>query len=165
MQITEQPRFFAILSELCGALDKPPMRDETKNAYWKALHDARLSEVQFNVERIIRTATSTTKFPRPNELRNTPVETEKESDGKFEHAMRGNQIMWDEWMRSDEELAHLEKAIAHVARTLVLEPHATVLHDEALNEDRKLRDMRVKLWRERAIASGKLKPKTRDEHV
>ncbi len=49
------------IDKLCATFDRPPAKDELVDAYWNSLRDTRLSEIQRNVARIIRTATKDTR--------------------------------------------------------------------------------------------------------
>lgn len=153
MQSTEQKNFFELIDQLCATFDRPPARDEMRQAYWKALHDVRLSEVRANVDRLIRTATSTSRFPRPGDLRNEPVnEKAPGEDAHYQDAMRRNGEMWPEWHRRDPELAALEHGISIAARTLARDHEGSPQYAEALREDRMLRDQRTVLLKGRVAA-------------
>jgi len=71
MRSEEFEAFGAELKQLCASLGKP-YTDPLAQAYWRALRDIPLDEVQANVERILLNATKDTRFPRPAQLRTTP---------------------------------------------------------------------------------------------
>ena len=73
--------FVRELKQLCASLGKP-YTDPLAQAYWRALRDVDLAEIQANVERILLNATRETKFPRPTQLRTTPPATGN-SDAKL----------------------------------------------------------------------------------
>jgi len=59
------------LKQLCASLGKA-YTDPLAQAYWRALRDVDLEEVQAHVERILLNAKADTKFPKPSQLRTTP---------------------------------------------------------------------------------------------
>src|SRR5690349_11012612 len=72
MRLDEFDAFKAEILQLCASLGKK-YTDALGQAYWRALKDTSLDEVQSHVERILLTATSETKFPKPLQLRSTPT--------------------------------------------------------------------------------------------
>lgn len=73
------------LKQLCASLGKA-YTDALVQAYWRALKDVSLEEVQAHVERILLNAKSDTKFPRPAALRSTPPPAAPPSDPAFREA-------------------------------------------------------------------------------
>jgi hypothetical protein len=71
MRSDEFEPFSRELKQLCASLGKP-YTDPLAQAYWRALKDISLDELQSHVERILLNATRETKFPRPSQLRTTP---------------------------------------------------------------------------------------------
>jgi len=155
MQSTEQTEFFELIDQLCASFDRPPARDEMRQAYWKALHDVRLSEVRANVDRLIRAATSQSRFPRPGDLRNEAVsEKSASAEMAWRDVERRNADMWREWHERDPELAALEHGISLAARILASAHEGSPQYAEALREDRQLRDRRRAFLVERARAAS-----------
>ncbi len=153
MQSTEQTAFFQLIDQLCAAFDRPPARDEMREAYWNALHDVRLSEIRGNIDRLIKLATRDSKFPRPGDLRDlreeTPSQKSASAEAAFRDALRRNGEMWQEWHDRDPEEAALEHGIALAGRILSCEHAGTPQYAEALREDRQLRDRRRELLQSR----------------
>ena len=71
MKLDEFDAFRSEILQLCASLGKK-YTDALGQAYWRALKDVSLDEVQVHVERILLSATSETKFPKPLQLRSTP---------------------------------------------------------------------------------------------
>lgn len=63
--------FVSELKQLCASLGKA-FTDALAQAYWRALKDIPLDELQANVERILLNAKAETKFPKPSALRSSP---------------------------------------------------------------------------------------------
>jgi hypothetical protein len=125
-----------------------------RQAYWKALHDVRLSEVRANVDRLIRAATRDSRFPRPGDLRNEAVsEKSAGAEAAWRDVERRNEQMWREWHARDPELAALEHGISLAARTLARDDEGSPQYAEALREDRMLRDRRTAMLKARASAA------------
>lgn len=68
MRLDEFDSFKGELKQLCATLGKA-YTDALGEAYWRALRDVDLDEIQAHVERILLNATSETKFPKPGQLR------------------------------------------------------------------------------------------------
>lgn len=71
MRLDEFDSFKGELKQLCATLGKA-YTDALGEAYWRALRDIDLDELQLHVERILLNATTETKFPKPGSLRNKP---------------------------------------------------------------------------------------------
>lgn len=82
--------FRDLMDDLTAALrDGFKASDASVRSYFDALKDVPIGEIRGNVKRIIATATSETKFPRPASLRNRPSPTmEKPPDVAHEKAER-----------------------------------------------------------------------------
>jgi hypothetical protein len=149
-QLTEYEPFRALLDGLCATWDRPPAKDEMVSAYWNALKDARYSEVKSNVERIIRSATRDSKWPRPGDLRNdvpSNLLPSREADFKAcEHRCARN---WDERMQKDPELTGLELAIAKTDRVLASDHQGSPIYATALEENARYRNQLRQLLDER----------------
>jgi hypothetical protein len=107
------------LKQLCASLGKA-YTDALVQAYWRALRDVSLEEVQAHVERILLNAKKETKFPRPADLRSTPpTQLTPPSDPAFRDAetkairnldeIRGSSP--DEW-RARVNVGKLDRIIA-----------------------------------------------------
>lgn len=71
-------------------------------------------------------------------------------DANVAAAVRMNCRNWDEWLRSDPQLARLEMAIARCARIQAGADPTGAVYAQALEEERKYRAMRLAVWEERA---------------
>lgn len=106
MRAEEFEQFAGELKQLCASLGKP-YTDPLAQAYWRALRDVSLDEVQLNVERLLLNATKETRFPRPAQLRTTPPERRtavdpgmKEIDGRaIRNLEELRQKDPDEWIK------------------------------------------------------------------
>ena len=140
-QITEYEPFEKLLDALCATWDRPPAKPEMVAAWWAALKDVRFGEVKGNIERLIRTATRDSKWPRPGDLRNEPpsnVTPAREAD--FKAAEDRCARNWDERMRADSELTGIELAIAKTDRVLASEHQGSPIYATALDENRRYRN-------------------------
>jgi len=146
--------FRAEIDKLCATFDRPPAKDELVDAYWNSLRDIRLSEVQRNVARIIRTATRETKWPKPGDLRDAVPEEGTRRSAAHEAAYRSAEERsarnWEEALRHDRQLAEVELGIARCGRILASDDQSTPQHAEALSMDRQYRDQRMKLLESRS---------------
>jgi len=68
VRLEEFDSFKGELKQLCATLGKA-YTDALGEAYWRALRDVDLDEIQAHVERILLNATAETKFPKPGQLR------------------------------------------------------------------------------------------------
>lgn len=68
--------FVSEIKQLCASLGKA-YTDPLAKAYWRALRDIPLDELQANVERILLNAKADTKFPKPAALRSSPPPTQQ----------------------------------------------------------------------------------------
>lgn len=140
-QLTEYEPFRALLDGLCATWDRPPAKDEMVLAYWNALKDTRYGEVKGNVERLIRTATRDSKWPRPGDLRNeAPSNVTPAREGDFKAAEDRCARNWDERRRADQELSDLELAVAKTDRVLASEHQGSPIYATALDENRRYRN-------------------------
>lgn len=122
------------IKQLCASLGKP-YTDPLGQAYWRALQDIPLPELESNVERILLNATKETKFPRPSELRTTPApraQSSIESDPALKKAFERNKANWDEKLASGSPLARWQLLSALLARIDAEEEGGTVFHDERM---------------------------------
>jgi hypothetical protein len=146
--------FRAELDKLCATFDRPPAKDELVNAYWESLRDARFSEIQRNVQRIIRNATKETKWPKPGDLRDcAPEEGTRRSAGHeaaINDAEKRSLRNWGSLAANDRALHDIELGIAQHGRVLATTHEDSPEHRESLRADRILRDQRRELQAERA---------------
>lgn len=151
MRLDEFDAFKAELKQLCASFGKA-YTDALGQAYWRVLHDAPLSEVEANVERILLSAGQKTPFPKPSELRNNaPSGIRTPSmDADFTRMVERNSKMWNEWFAEDAEMARIELGIARCGRILAADFPGSPQYAMALQEDRQLRDRRHKAWEQRA---------------
>lgn len=113
--------FKALMDELNAALREGfKANDAQLSAYWEALKDLDLSEVRFNVKRIIATATRDTPFPRPSSLRNKPASIAPASDPLRERAERENVQRWEELRRTDPVGFEIQLRASRAARAMTL---------------------------------------------
>jgi hypothetical protein len=140
-QLTEYEPFRALLDGLCATWDRPPAKDEMVLAYWNALKDARYGEVKGNVERLIRTATRDSKWPRPGDLRNeAPSNVLPAREAEFKACEERCARNWDVRMRADSELTGIELAIAKTDRVLAGEHQGSPIYAVALDENYRYRN-------------------------
>jgi hypothetical protein len=155
-EITEYEPFRALLDGLCATWDRPPAKDEMVLAYWNALKDARYGEVKSNVERLIRTATRESKWPRPGDLRNEPPTNVLPSrEAEFKACEQACARNWDDRLRVDPELTRMELAIAKTDRVLASEHQGSPIYATALDENRmyrnQLRELQVARLKQQAL--------------
>lgn len=148
--------FQSLLDQLCASWDRPPAKDELVQAYWAALKDVSFAEVKRNVERLIRTATSATKWPKPGDLRDEAPATSRNAsmEADFRQAEERAVRNLEEQRQRDPELWRLEVGIAKCARIMVTEHEGSPQYAEALRLDRLYRDQRMEVWRQRAAVKA-----------
>jgi hypothetical protein len=136
MRSTEVEDFYAQLDQLFAAADKPKPSNEVRMAWWLALSDATLAEVRENVQRWIRTATASTKFPRPAQMRNQlPAEEYRaQDDGRARVAEEAAMKNWDRLKQTDPELFSLERQIAIADRIMARHHSDTAEHKQAARD-------------------------------
>jgi hypothetical protein len=146
--------FRALLDQLCASWDRPPAKDELVQAYWAALKDVSLAEVKRNIERLIRTGTSVTKWPKPGDLRDEAPSNSRNSSMEADFAQAEQRAIrnLEEQRQRDPELWRLETGIAKCARIMVTEHEGSPQYAEAVRLDRLYRDQRMEVWRQRAAA-------------
>lgn len=109
MRAEEYDEFASEIKQLCSTLGKR-FDDALAKAYWRALKDASLDEVQAHVERVLLTATSETKFPKPAQLRSTPPRiSQRCADPEFREAEKRSAINLEELRARD--LAEWERVM------------------------------------------------------
>jgi hypothetical protein len=132
------------IDKLCATFDRPPAKDELVDAYWNSLRDVRFSEVQRNVQRIIRNATRETKWPKPGDLRDCAPEEGSRKFAGHEAALKEAERRcirnWGQLAAQDRALHDIELAIAHYGRILATTDYGTEEHAEAVRLDRLARD-------------------------
>lgn len=133
--------------------------DRLVQAYWRSLIDVSLDEVIESVTRYLRTASSETKFPKPAQLRKEPppeptsrVVRSADMDAAFARAEAECIRNWEDLRRKDPETLEIEIRIAKVGRILATAHESTPEYAEAVELDRKWRDIRFSMWQRRAIA-------------
>ncbi len=115
MRLEEFDVFKGELKQLCATLGKS-YTDSLGEAYWRALRDVDLDELQAHVERILLNATSETKFPKPAQLRKKPrvAESAATSGDSIQLRQRSLAMHMDEtspleaWHLLDAYLARVE---------------------------------------------------------
>jgi hypothetical protein len=111
--------FQKLMDQLCAALRGwREAGDAFINAYWDALRDVPLAEVQANVKRIIATATKDTPFPKPRDLRDRAPAIENVHDSRRDAATRVNETTWRELRATDPVRFQIEFGIARAAREM-----------------------------------------------
>jgi len=116
--------------------------DAQVSAYWDALKDVPLSEVQYNAKRLIAIATKDMDFPRPSALRNKPVFIPHASDPAREHAERESVRRWEELRRADPVTFEILLRSARAARALVHLGEGDPGYSEALSDLRRWDSLR-----------------------
>lgn len=100
MRQDEFESFKGELKQLCATLGKA-YTDQLGQAYWRALKDVDLSEIEAHVERIILNATAETKFPKPVQLRSTPAPRAEFADPSLREMELRSMRNLEELRRSD----------------------------------------------------------------
>lgn len=134
MRSDEFEPFKGELKQLCASLGKP-YTDALGQAYWRALQDIALSELEANVERLLLNATKETKFPRPSELRTTPAprsQSSLDSDPKLKEALERNRRNWDEQLEEGAPLGKWRLLSAYLARIDAEEEPGSTFHAERM---------------------------------
>lgn len=134
MRSDEFEPFKSELKQLCASLSKP-YTDALGQAYWRALQDIPLTELEANVERVLLNATKETKFPRPSELRTTPApraQSSVESDPALKKAFERNKANWDDKLEEGSPLGKWQLLSACLARIDVEEQPGTTFHHERM---------------------------------
>lgn len=135
------------IKQLCASLGKP-YTDPLGQAYWRALQDIPLPELESNVERILLNATKDTKFPRPSELRTTAAPrapSSIESDPALKKALERNKANWADKFKSNAPLANWHLLSAYLARIDVEEDPSSVFYSERMEDAKAIAQ---KLYRE-----------------
>lgn len=134
MRLEEFESFKGELKQLCASLGKP-YTDALAQAYWRALQDIPLHELEANVERVLLNATKETKFPRPSELRTSPAPrqvTALDSDPALKKALALNKSVWDEKLEEGAPLGKWQLLSAYVARIDAEEDPGSTFHVERI---------------------------------
>ena len=131
MRAEEFDDFRAELKQLCATMGKA-YTDALAQAYWRALKDATLTEIQANVERILLSRTKDAKFPKPFELRSTP--TERGQAGLPEEAIKLNAQVWREKEARNPERTSVQNRWCRLQRMLAVDHEGSVQYEEALRE-------------------------------
>ena len=134
MRSDEFDSFRNEIKQLCASLGKP-YTDPLGQAYWRALQDIPLPELESNVERILLNATKETKFPRPSELRTTPApraQSSIENDPALKKAFERNKTNWDDKLEEGSPVAKWQLLSALLARIDAEEELGTVFHSERM---------------------------------
>lgn len=149
MRSSDTGEFWKLLDQLCAAFNRPKLSEDNEGrmAFWTVLQDVQLAEVRTNVERIIRTASANTRFPKPAQLRNViPDEAAPSRSASEEARLRAadesSGRMWDQRLREDAELATLERNIAICARVMVRLPSTTEAYADAWRDEWRYRQQR-----------------------
>lgn len=122
------------LRQLCASLGKP-YTDPLAQAYWRALQDIPLPELEANVERILLNASKETKFPRPSELRTTPAprsQSSIDSDPALKKALELNKANWDSQLEEGAPLGKWRLLSAYLARIDAEEQLGSTFHAERM---------------------------------
>jgi hypothetical protein len=140
MLTTEFDAFQKLLDQLSVTWTGFAAKDELVTAYWEALRDVRLSEVQGNVQRILRTATGKSPFPKPAELRNeVPKEANAAARAAFEDAERRGVANLEELRKEDPDRWKREVQLRKADRILATEHPSSPIYAQALREWHSLR--------------------------
>lgn len=134
MRMDEYPFFIAELKQLCASLGKS-YSDPLAQAYWRALKDIALDEIQANVERLLLNANAETKFPRPAQLRTSPLPRQQsalENDPSLKDALERNKRNWDEKLQNNPPLAKWHILSAYLARIDAEEEPETNFYEQRM---------------------------------
>ena len=133
---TDYEPFQKLLDGLCATWDRPPAKDELVAAYWGALKDASYAEIRRNVDRLIKTATRDSKWPRPGDLRDqTPSVPLPAREAEFKAGEERCTRNWDERLRKDPELTRIELAIAKTDRIIATVHESSPIYATAFDEN------------------------------
>lgn len=136
MRSDEFELFSAELKQLCVSLGKS-FSDVLVQAYWRALQDISLDELQANVERILLNANKETRFPRPAELRTSAVPRAPralDSDPTLKDALARNLDNWNKALATNTPLAKWHLLSAYLARIDVEEEPASIFRAQRMAE-------------------------------
>lgn len=158
MLSTDRKEFDHHIDVLMSAFDRNPT-PEKREAYWLGLNDCRLSEIVANVAKLCKLARKGQPPPKPSELRNVLPQGEYQAkdpkaETEIEAAKIRNKHSWEDFHREDPELAAIELRIAVAGRILARDHEGSPQFAEALSEERRSRDDRVRVWRERAAKNS-----------
>lgn len=161
MLSTDRKEFDHHIDVLLAAFDRNPT-PEKREAYWLGLNDRRLSEIVANVAKLCRLARKGQPPPKPSELRNVLPENEyhakdPKAEAEIEAAKARSKRSWDQLHEEGQELAAIELRIATAGRILARDHEGSAQYAEALREDHRARDDRVRVWRERATKNSPIK--------
>ena len=148
MRIEEFEEFAAELKQLCATM-KHRYTDALAQAYWRALRDVELEEIQAHVERILLNANGDTKFPKPVNLRDKPRAVAPEANSAEQVAAKEKFVSQRlEQLASPVEKWHLLDS--YVARCDVEEEFGSSTHELRLQfcrtKARELVDTYGKKW-------------------
>lgn len=129
-----------LLDQLRAAWGLPPATDDLAKAYWTGLKDVALSEVERNVTRLIRTASSDKRFPKPSELRDE-VPSESKSDVRFDDAVQRAIRNLEELKRTDEDAWRREVRLRYLDRRIATEWEGSPIYAQARREWLQLRGL------------------------
>lgn len=126
-------RFQTLMDQLCAALrGSKEAGNAFVNAYWDALKDISIEEVDANVKRIIATATKETPFPKPRELRTRAPPASV--DPRTEAITRTNLNNWRDLHARDPVTYAIESGLARTARALAMLDEGDPGYEETLRE-------------------------------
>lgn len=127
----DSENFRELLDGMCLMWYGWPAKDEMAQAYFAALRDVRFSEVKENAQRIMRSMTKATPFPKPVELRNEPVSsTTPAIDAAHRIANERSARHWQDFMRQEPVTAQIEWRIARAARMMANLPEGDTARAE-----------------------------------
>lgn len=139
----EYGEFQGLMDQLCSTWNRPK-DDSAVKAYWNSLSDVRLDEVSRNVKRILKTAGPKQPFPKPSELRDTPVkEGDPRSQAAFEEGVKRSVDFLEDLRREDPEKWAREVRLRRLDRILATEPPHTMVYAEALQMWHQMREIRT----------------------
>lgn len=141
MILTDFDDFKAELKQLCAVLGKS-YTDSLGSGYWRALKEIEFREFKAHVDRVLKSASKETKFPRPCDLQDHPpaVTRSGEADSVFRQAEEACARNWDQRLKADPEFAGVELAIAKTDRILGSEWEGSAIYATALDENRRYRN-------------------------
>jgi hypothetical protein len=144
--------FKSELKQLCAVIGKT-YTDAMGQGYWRVLKDVEFREVKANVDRILKSATKDTKFPRPCDLQDhgPGMPRSAETEGALKQAEERCIRNWDERMRKDPELTAIDLKIARTDLMLAREHQGSAVYATALDENYRYREQRRQLLDQRRL--------------
>ncbi len=160
MYRTDFDAFRAVLDRLADVFGKPKPDDVAVQAYWRALKDQTLAEIERAADRHTRFGKF---YPKPVELRprddKPPPEVSPRHEAELRAATAYNRATWDELRAKDPARYEYEHGMAVAARAMASTEQGSPIYAQAAAEYRHFFDLRLAAW-ERVRAEHRAKALT-----